>query len=89
MLAWKDTTSYSQGDKDRTPNTWSASAGAFRLVITKGHIHHKGQWVMHVYPGLVDTAEMDVHPNTLLEIVQQVAEDRLRAILMRAAAALV
>lgn len=35
---WKDETSYSQGDKERIPRTWTARAGGLILTISR-HVH--------------------------------------------------
>jgi hypothetical protein len=53
-VIWKDITSYSRNEQTREPRTWEARAGHFRLIITKGHIHHPNEWVLHVYPGLLE-----------------------------------
>lgn len=52
---WKDITSYSQGEKERVPTTYEAVAGTLRIVITNGHIYHKGEWVAHIRPFGIDT----------------------------------
>jgi len=36
---WKDITSFSQGEKDRTPRTWQIQVGRVRVVVTR-HIHY-------------------------------------------------
>lgn len=42
---WQDITSFSRGDKDRTPKTWTAKFGAFKITLTR-HIHYSpDQWV--------------------------------------------
>lgn len=38
-VKWKNTSSFSQGDKDRTPNCWTTKAGRIRIVVHR-HIHH-------------------------------------------------
>lgn len=49
-MEWKDTTSYSRGQVDRTPTTFAAQCGPMRLVVTSGHIHYPGKWVAHGFP---------------------------------------
>ena len=49
-MEWKDITSYSRGQVDRTPTTFSAQCGPMRLVVTSGHIHYPGRWVAHCFP---------------------------------------
>lgn len=36
---WKDISSYSRGDRDRTPHSWECKVAGIRLVVTR-HIHH-------------------------------------------------
>ena len=38
-MKWKNESSFSQSDKDRTPNCWVAKAGCFKLTVHR-HIHH-------------------------------------------------
>jgi len=49
-MEWKDTTRYSRGQVDRTPNMFSAQCGPMRLVVTTGHVHYPGKWIAHVFP---------------------------------------
>lgn len=44
MANWKDTTSFSRGDIDRTPRTWHMSFGSITLTVTR-HIDYPGTWV--------------------------------------------
>lgn len=81
-MNWKDTTSYSRGETDRQPTVWSATAGRFRIVITKGHIYYKGEWVMHLHPGVLDCYELhlsgDSHESVAMEKAQKIAEGVFR-----------
>lgn len=36
-LKWKDITSYSRDDKERTPQTWEARLGGVRVCVTRRH----------------------------------------------------
>lgn len=49
---WKDCTSYSRDEPHaaRTPRSWSISVGKFYIIITKGHLHHPGWWVVTCEP---------------------------------------
>lgn len=49
-MEWKDTTSYSRGQVDRTPTAFTAQCGPIRLVVTSSHIHYPGKWVAHGFP---------------------------------------
>ena len=47
---WKNISSYSQGEKDRTPTTFEFRAGRLRIVVTR-HIHFpKDVWVASAEP---------------------------------------
>jgi len=37
MIKWRDISSYSQGDKVRTPHSFEARAGGVRIVVTRRH----------------------------------------------------
>ena len=51
MSEWKDTTTYSRGQKDRTPTTFSIRlTRQFSITITNAHIYYPGDWVMHLHP---------------------------------------
>jgi len=39
-VEWKNVTSYSRGEKDRTPRVWDARIGQFRLSVHR-HIYFK------------------------------------------------
>lgn len=58
-MNWKDETSYSQGDKERKPSTWTLRHGGLVITVTSGHIHYRGTgiWVMHCSPWF-DTREL-------------------------------
>jgi hypothetical protein len=49
MTDWKDTTGYSQG-KERIPTTWTLRLADFQIIVTCGHIYHKGIWIVRCEP---------------------------------------
>lgn len=56
---WKDISSFSQSDKDRTPRTWRAKFGLFDLILTR-HIHYDADaWVASCEPGVFGDTVMD------------------------------
>ena len=48
-MTWKDVSSYSRDEKDRTPKSWQWKANGTHLVVTH-HIHYPGEWVMTFEP---------------------------------------
>ena len=49
-MAWKDISSFSQGDKVRTPNAFELNADGFRLRVHR-HMHHApGEWLLTCEP---------------------------------------
>lgn len=49
-MNWKDISSFSSGEKDRTPKSWSCITGSsLRLVVTR-HIDVPGKWVARAEP---------------------------------------
>lgn len=91
QLKWKDSSSYSQGEKrEGPPKGFRATAGRFELIVTRVHLHNPGRWTLHIYPGLYDTFDMQMaadSPNGAM-YAQKLAEDLLRDRLREALAAL-
>jgi hypothetical protein len=52
---WKDSTSYSRGNRSRGPTAWSLQRGSIKVTVTCNHIQHRGEWVMHCYMLGIDT----------------------------------
>lgn len=49
-MDWKDTSSFSQGDKVRIPATFTLLAGGLKVVVTR-HIHAEpDEWVLNCEP---------------------------------------
>ncbi len=48
---WEDITSYSRDDRERIPSTWELRlTREVRIVVTRGHIYDRENWVMHCAP---------------------------------------
>jgi hypothetical protein len=49
-MQWKDISSHSQRDTDRTPKTWALNVAGLKVVVTR-HIHHAPtDWVLTCEP---------------------------------------
>jgi hypothetical protein len=49
-MNWKNISSFSRDDTDRTPNAWEAHAGGLRIVVHR-HIHFpKDVWLLSTTP---------------------------------------
>lgn len=49
-MQWKDISSYSQRDTDRTPKTWELKVARLTVIVTR-HIHHAPDaWVLSCDP---------------------------------------
>ena len=57
---WKDVTRFALGDKKRSPSTFHAKSGRIDITITNGHIDHKGEWIMHCKPLLINEKVLGV-----------------------------
>lgn len=74
MPEWKDVTSYSRSETDRTPRTFELRAGVFCITVTR-HIHFDpAAWVL-TCPPLFDTREIsrgtaDEAKGTAIEFVR-------------------
>ena len=49
-MNWKDVTSYSRSQTDRTPTAFEAICGPLRLVIVSNHLHYPGVWLACCWP---------------------------------------
>jgi len=54
---WRDVSSFSQGEKDRTPRTWHAQFGRFKMTLTRHSRHAPDAWVATV-DGVFERREM-------------------------------
>ena len=79
VTQWQDCTSYSRGDKERKPTTWTIRHGFLVITITCGHIHHRPNWVLHCYAVGIDTKRI-----TVLDNYQFTADDDLDTVKARA-----
>jgi len=76
-LSWKDCTSYSRDQKDRTPTAFDIGCQGLQITITCAHIYYPGRWVVHCY-----ALQMATEPLTegiSLEVAQREAVDRAQA----------
>ena len=55
---WVDSSAYSRDDKERIPTTWTLNTGQLRIVVTCGHIHYRGIWIMHCHHVGIDTLRL-------------------------------
>jgi hypothetical protein len=83
-MEWKDRSSFSQGDKVRTPKTFEALAGGLQITVTR-HIHHEPtDWVLICEPFFANT----VIGNGTADDAKSAALDSVRAKLRAALDAL-
>ena len=60
-MKWKDTTSYSQGERAKgvPPSSWGTTVAWLRISIHR-HIHYeKDQWLLSTRPGIFDLHLLD------------------------------
>jgi hypothetical protein len=55
---WKDISTFSQGDTDRTPNAFQLNAGAVRIVVHH-HIYHRDAWLVSCHELRLDCRDLD------------------------------
>jgi hypothetical protein len=55
---WEDVTSYSRGDTERVPTTWTLviarKCSPLRVTVTCGHLYYRPKWAMLVYPFITE-----------------------------------
>jgi hypothetical protein len=49
-IVWKDISSHSQGDTDRTPKTWRVNVDEFRITVTRHINYAPGDWLLICQP---------------------------------------
>lgn len=49
-MRWKDITSYSKDEKDRTPRSFAANVGGLRIIVTRHFYAKKDEWVLFCSP---------------------------------------
>lgn len=77
---WKDSTSYSQSDRERKePTAWSVNAGGVRLTVTKAHIRAPGEWVMHCPELGMDTVSTGLSSDQPATLAQNAAKNMAAA----------
>lgn len=77
-LEWKDASSWGRGDVDRTPKTWVAQVGRWRLIVTRQH--QSDGWFVEC-GGLFNYRQL-AHPD--IENAKREASLLVRNILMEA-----
>lgn len=72
---WKDSTSYSQRDKERIPSSFTLTTPSnMRVNVTNKHIYNPGNWTLSTYnPQLFDTHNMNIESSVDKEIAQEAA----------------
>lgn len=43
---WKDTTTYSRGDKERKPSEWTWEKGKLKITVLTGHMYYPNRWLL-------------------------------------------
>lgn len=78
MIEWQDKTGWSQKDSEetkRTPRTWRATVGPFKLTVTR-HVHYEpDQWIMTCKPlfehVIADSKEIEEAKKQAVLMVQE------------------
>lgn len=59
MNRWQDTTSYSRGDRERVPKSFTLKLEpGLDITVTREHIYYKGRWIIHCYALGFDTVPL-------------------------------
>lgn len=76
-MNWKDISSRSQGDKDRSPRTVQLEVGGLRIVVTR-HVHHApDDWVLNCEPWFRERKVGDGSLEDAKETALYLVRDRL------------
>lgn len=88
MLEWKDSSSWSKADVDRTPKSWTTHIGRFRLVVHRHRDYEPDQWLATCYPDVFrqfELASRDVDEAKYQAVakLQIICEDVIREVTSR------
>ena len=73
-MNWKDSTSYSQGQRGVAPQTsWSTSLDGINIFVTCGHVAYRGSWVIRCHELGIDLAQLDVPDDASSEVARDKA----------------
>jgi hypothetical protein len=75
---WKDTTSFSQGDKEKVPNIWTLRTDQLTISLVRNHRMIQGQWVMHCTLLAIDTLPIGLPSSEPIEVAQEIAITKVR-----------
>jgi hypothetical protein len=80
---WKDVTSFSRDQTDRTPTAFEVSLEDLRITITSAHRDYPGTWVMHCHALQIDTQVLKATTlNEAKRAAVQVVKDTLNKLLV-------
>ncbi len=79
---WKDESSWSRNDVERTPKTWCFATEGLRIIVTRHRDYAPTDWVLRVHPsGIVGEQVLPVDINDAkaraLKIVREALERAL------------
>ena len=77
-MDWKDSTTYSRGQKERIPTSWTTKTESLSITVTKGHLYYKGEWVMHCFAVGMDTVQMKIPADSTPEQAQNRAIEMVK-----------
>jgi hypothetical protein len=81
-MTWIDQTVYRTDEQKQVPRTWSASLGGYmRLLVTKESAQHPGEWVMKLYPIVVDPVTLELPAVAAADVAQARAVEIARDVL--------
>ncbi len=86
MTEWKDTSSYSQSDKEHIPNIWSLYVPGLRISVIRAHRYCPDSWCLTCAPWfdawplkLAPTVEnRDAAMAKAVEIVRKKLQDAIK-----------
>ncbi len=78
MIKWKDTTSFSQGDKERIPNLWTLRTSELTISLVRNHRYVEGQYVIHCTSLSIDTLPIGLPSSEPIEVAQEIAITKVR-----------
>lgn len=83
-MEWKDTTSYSQSDKERIPRSWTIKSKNITVTVHRHRHYDKDVWLLSCYPiydcDKLKNKDLKLAQNEALELVKDYIEKQLSEI---------
>jgi hypothetical protein len=85
VITWKDVSSFSRGETDRTPKQWEATVGRFRLRVYRSRDYGQDTWLAYCVPNVFSdivlrSSDIDEAKQEVVDILRGVVDEAIEEI---------